>query len=428
MTSPGLSAGKWSETIDKAVEKTATLTGNNFSELFTRFVSADAMRQLTDPLVDAGRMTVREQDAYINTFVNRVQGNYTTSQRPILFQGTTGSAISLFQTYVFNVLRQLFRHTQAGDKKTLAVFAGLQTTVFGLNGLPGFEAINTHLVSNLMAGNPDNQDAYTVLHGFNPEVGNWLLYGTASAFPLFPAEHMPALFTRGDINPRHITVVPTSFVDIPTVSASIRLVDAITSTGRSILQGADVSDSLLRGLEHNGWNRPLAGFAQLLGGQSVTRSHSLISAHGDMDSTFFLAAIGERAIEYGGITRLMGARPMNEAVALDAYYRQTAYRALDRARIERIGRAVKTKLEAGQMPTEEEYLNFLEQYTSAGGRVELFQQAMNRWTRDANVSIVNRLADINGNPYGQTLQELMGGERLPDHRTIPDGALEGLIR
>ena len=53
---------------------------------------------------------------------------------------------------------------------------------------------------------------------------------------------------------------------------------------------------------------------------------------------------------------------------------------------------------------------------------------MNRWTRDANVSIVNRLADINGNPYGQTLQELMGGERLPDHRTIPDGALEGLIR
>ena len=271
---------------------------------------------------------------------------------------------------MFNVLRQLFRHTQAGDKKTLAVFAGLQTTVFGLNGLPGFEAINTHLVSNLMAGNPDNQDAYTVLHGFNPEVGNWLLYGTASAFPLFPAEHMPALFTRGDINPRHITVVPTSFVDIPTVSASIRLVDAITSTGRSILQGADVSDSLLRGLEHNGWNRPLAGFAQLLGGQSVTRSHSLISAHGDMDSTFFLAAIGERAIEYGGITRLMGARPMNEAVALDAYYRQTAYRALDRARIERIGRAVKTKLEAGQMPTEEEYLNFLEQYTSGGEGVE----------------------------------------------------------
>ena len=425
---PGLSAGKWSETIDKAVEKTATLTGNNFSELFTRFVSADAMRQLTDPLVDAGRMTLREQDAYINTFVNRVQGNYTTSQRPILFQGTTGSAISLFQTYVFNVLRQLFRHTQAGDKKTLAVFAGLQSAVFGLNGLPGFEAINTHLVSNLMAGNPDNQDAYTVLHGFNPEVGNWLLYGTASAFPLFPAEHTPALFTRGDINPRHITVVPTSFVDIPTVSASIRLVDAITSTGRSILQGADVTDSLLRGLEHNGWNRPLAGFAQLLGGQSVTRSHSLISAHGDMDSTFFLAAMGERVIEYGGITRLMGARPMNEAVALDAYYRQTAYRALDRARIERIGRAVKTKLEAGQMPTEEEYISFLEQYTSAGGRVELFQQAMNRWTRDANVSIVNRLADINGNPYGQTLQELMGGERLPDHRTIPDGALEGLVR
>jgi len=65
------------------------------------------MRQLSQPLVDAGKMTIKEQNAYISTFVNRVQGNYVTSQRPIIFQGTTGAAISLFQTYAFNVLQQL---------------------------------------------------------------------------------------------------------------------------------------------------------------------------------------------------------------------------------------------------------------------------------------------------------------------------------
>ena len=53
------------------------------------------MRQISDPLVAAGKLTAKEQDAYISTFVNRVQGNYVTSQRPVIFQGTTGAAVSL---------------------------------------------------------------------------------------------------------------------------------------------------------------------------------------------------------------------------------------------------------------------------------------------------------------------------------------------
>lgn len=413
---PKLLPSEATKKMNEVIEKVSTLTLNNPVEFYTRFCSANFMKKLSDPLVNAGKMSIREQDAFINTYVNRVQGNYTTSQRPILFQGTTGAAISLFQTYVFNVFRQLFRHAQAGDAKTLAVFAGMQTSVFGLNGLPMFEAINTHIIGNWMAGNPENRDAYTTLAGFNPELGNWLLYGTASAFPLLPPEHAPALFSRGDINPRHITIVPYWPTDIPVVSASLKLLDTIFETGRTIVQGGDVTDALLRGLQHNGWNRPLAGFAQILGGESVTNRGTLISAHNEMENVMWHAAIAERMVEYGGVSRLLGARPMNEALALDVYHRQKQYQALDRARITALGATVKTKLGNNEVPTEEELFGFMEQYAAFGGRIENFQRAMTRWSRDANVSMVNVLAQNMNSQYGRALQELMGGELLDDWR------------
>ena len=411
---PGTRASEFSNRVNAAIERGSSITGNTFAEEFTRFVSADVMRQVTDVLATAGRMTKQEQDAYISVFVNRVQGNYTTSQRPVLFQGTSGAAVSLFQTYAFNVLQQLYRHMESGNKKTLAIFAGLQSTVFGFNGLPFFDAVNTHLIGGYMSGNPTHQDAYSVLPAFNKEVGEMMLYGIASAFPLFSGSS-PALFTRGDINPRHLSIIPVSPLDVPAVSASLKLFNNIVDTGSKLVQGADVTDALLQGLEHQGWNRPLAGFAQLLAGQSTTSSGALISAASDMEVSNRLAALVSRTVSIDGVSRLMGARPMDEAVALNTLYRQKTYQAMDRARLERLGAVVKTKLYAGEFPTDEEMDDFMLRYARAGGRIENFTQSMQRWTRDANISIVNQLADKLSSPYGQTIQSIMGGERLPDY-------------
>lgn len=409
----------WHGKVDKAVETAAKLTGNTFSEDFTRFVSANVMRKLSDPLVEAGRLSIREQNAYISTFVNRVQGNYTTSQRPVVFQGTTGAAVSLFQTYAFNVLQQLYRHVEAGDRKTLAVFAGLQGSIFGLNGLPFFDAANTHIIGSWIANNPEHKDAYSVLPGFNKELGDWMLYGTASAFPLFTGS-TPALYTRGDINPRHITILPTNFTDVPAVAASLKLFDAVSSTGKNIVQGGDVTESLLRGLEHQGWNRPLAGLAQLLGGKATTGSGALVSAASDMQTTNWLAGLTERATTFGGASRLFGARPMDEAVALNQLYRNKTYEAIDRQRVERLGQVVKTKLYNNQAPTAEEVEDFMLRYTRAGGDAKHFSQALQRWMKDANVSIVNQTLARADSAYAQKLKTIMGGEWLADYRNQPD--------
>ncbi len=416
---PNRDVAGWGSKINAAVEKGARITGNTFSEEFTRFISADVMRQLSDPVVAAGKMSVKEQNAYISSFVNRAQGNYISSQRPVLFQGTTGAAIGLFQTYAFNVLQQLFRHMENRNTKTLLTFAGLQTGVYGMNGLPFFDAINQHLIGNA-AGNTGHVDAYSALPMANKELGDWLLYGTASAFPLF-GDKMPALYSRGDINPRHISIVPINPLDVPAIDASIKLVNSVKQFGSSVAKGADLGNSMLFALEHHGWNRPLAGFAQLLAGQSTTSKGSLISAANDLETTSMLARIPERLVEFGGAARLMGAKPMDEAVALSTLYRSRAYEAVDRARIESLGQAVKTKLQSNQTPDAEELEDFMASYVKAGGRQETFSGAMQRWMKDANYSVVNQMADKLTTPSAKRMQIALGGEPIADYRSLAGG-------
>lgn len=400
----------FSDKVNKAYEKVANITGNNWAEQFTRFVSADVMRQVTDPLVEAGKMSLREQNAYISTFVNRVQGNYISSQRPIIFQGVLGSAIGLFQTFTFNLLQQLLRHVENGDKRAVATLFGMQSGLFGLNGTPMFEAVNTHLIGNSSI-NKGHYDAYSLMPSLlGKEVGDWLLYGTASAFPAF-GNKWPALYSRGDINPRHISIVPIAPADIPAIDASTRVVSNLYDVGKKLAGGADITTTLLQGLEHNGINRPLAGFAQLLSGQATTSKGSLISASSDFD----LIATS---------SRILGAKPMDEAIALNNLYRLKAYQAADRDRMEFLGEKVKTYLHKQQMPPDDVMDGFMKDYAAAGGRLESFNSSLQRWMRDSNVSVVNQMRNKLQTSYGQRLSEIMGGEALSDYQTTtPDQEL-----
>ncbi|HEY9657016.1 MAG TPA: hypothetical protein V6C65_01030, partial [Allocoleopsis sp.] len=281
---PDLAPPAWAQKLNNAVAIGAKITGSDFHEQMTRFVSADVMRQLTDPLVKAGQMSVADQEAFMGTFVNRVQGNYVRSQRPQIFQGTVGAAIGLFQTYQFNVLQQLFRHIADGNTRALLTFGGLQTSIYGLNGLPFFDAINQHVIANA-AGNTDHKDAYTTVPQImGKQLGDWLMYGTPSAFPLWAGKG-PALYSRGDINPRNSTIIPTSLSEIPAVSAGMHLAQTIYNFGSNIGNGANIGQAMLQALEHQGWNRPLAGFAQVLAGKSTTTNGNLVSAASDFHTT-----------------------------------------------------------------------------------------------------------------------------------------------
>lgn len=396
---------KLSKAADKYVELGAKWTGNNFAEEFSRFISANMMDQLTDPAVRRGLMTKQEAAAWRSIFVNRTQGNYITSQRPIVFQGTVGAAVGLFQTYAFTLLQNLARHIEARDARALLTFTGLQTMLFGMNGLPFFEAVNTHIIGNA-ATNDSHSDIYTAVNAaIGKEMGDWLMYGTASAFPLF-GDKMPALYTRGDVNPRHLTVIPVMPQQMPFIDASIRVAGNIWDTGKKLAAGGDVKNTLLEGLEHNGVSRPLAGLAQALNGYTTTSKGSLISANNDLFSI-------------ANASRLIGAKPIDESVALNTLFRQEAYKAKDAARLEFLGSVVKTRLRNNETPTDEELQDFLAAYTSIGGRVEGYSRALQRWQRDSNTSIVNQLMYFHDTPYAQRMLSIMEGQGLDDFVNQP---------
>lgn len=402
---PTMVPGKASQTMSKWTEKIATATGNNFSEEFTRYVSAHTMLQLTDPAVAAGRMSVKEQNALINIFVNRVQGNYIASQRPIAFQGTVGAAIGLFQTYQFNLFQRLFSHIGNRDAKSIAVMGALQTSLFGLNGLPLFDALNTYLIGQANI-NEGHHDAYSfAVQAAGKELGDWALYGSLSAFPMF-SDKMPSLYTRGDLNPRHVSIIPTSFTQIPAVETSMRVVSNLVNMAQMLGNGGDVLPSLLFGLEHNGVNRPLAGIAQVAQGFSTTSQNSLISASSDFSAIVTSA-------------RLLGAKPMDEAVTLSEKYRTEAYKAADRARIEDLGKVVKQKIRSGSLEDSDLY-ELQSRYAALGGRIEGFKAALQRWTKDANQSVINTLANYSRSQYGQRMDMIMGGDRIEDYWNSPE--------
>jgi hypothetical protein len=382
-------------------------TGNKFADEFNTFLAADVMKQLTDVAVKHSLMDEGTALSYMQTFVNRVHGNHLATQRPMMFQGPIGQAIGLFQSYQFNLMQQLFRHVAEGSNKDAAMMMGLQGAVFGAQSLPGFNAINQHIIGTA-SGNIKHTDMYDAVYGTLPKnAADWLMFGASSNMLLDPDLKIN-LYTRGDINPRSLTVVPVNPMDVPIVKASTKFFGNLADTAGKIIQGGNVWPALLNGLEHNGVSRPLAGLAQTLEGFTNPNYQSFsTSSKGNIMSSNDLLSLTNLA-------RIAGAKPLDEAVAVDAAYRMNAYAAYDNARIQSLGSTIKTTVQGGNQPTSDQLNNFAYEYAKVGGKQGTFNKFMARTMMQANTSQANIIARHLSNPFGQSMQQLMGGMELKD--------------
>lgn len=380
----------------KAGEAGEKATGNKLAEEFNRFISANVMDQITEIAKKAGVMDEPTARAYINTFVNRVEGNLLATQRPLVFQGPIGQAIGLFQSYQFNLLQQMFRYVAEGSKKDLAMLAGLQATFYGLNSMPAFQFVNVHVVGKL-SGNQEHRDAYDAVYGIAGQTaGDFILYG-------LPSNILHAgIYSRGDINPRQITVLPTSLAEIPLVQSWGRFLGAMSTTMKQIAGGGEMLPAIIRGLEHNGISRPLAGFAQVLRGFedgnvfSTQRDGSLLWSH-DLAS-------------WGSVVRLAGARPFDEAITNDALFRVKTYEAVRREKMKSLGETVKLSLyNNGQIP-DEQMQEFVQAFVDRGGKQQQFNAWMMRLYKDTNVQQAEALRGSLTKPFAYKMQLVMGGE------------------
>jgi hypothetical protein len=376
-------------------ESGESITGNKLAEEFNRFISANVMDQITDIAVKKGLMNDSEARAYINTFVNRVEGNTVAAQRPLIFQGPIGQAIGLFQSYQFNLLQQLFRYVSEGSKKDIAMLLGLQSTLYGLQSLPAFQFMNTHIVGQL-SGNKEHRDAYDAVYGATGRTaGDFILYG-------LPSNLLQAnIYSRGDINPRQITVLPTNLQEIPIVAGWGKFFGSMKETVSKISNGANVWESLLQGVEHNGISRPLAGLAQVLqsvpGGQVYSTSNQG-SILGSNDLFAWASAV-----------RLAGGRPLDEAITNDALFRVRTYEAARRNQMKSFAEVVKSTMIVDETATQEQLMSFAQKYAELGGK----QAGFNRWMMDlyksSNVSQSQQIQASLTNPFSYKMQLLMGG-------------------
>ena len=390
------------------------LTGNTLVEEFNRFVSGHVAKQITDKAVEAGILGEKEAWAYINTFVNRVEGNYIAAQRPGIFQGPVGQAIGLFQTYQFNLMQQLFRHIGEGTVKDAAMMLGLQSTIYGMKGLPAFDAINTHIIGNA-SGNPSHRDLYDTVYGaVGKEAGDWLMYGMGSnALGLISPDLKMNLYSRGDINPRQISVLPINPADVPFVRASTNFISNLYNTATKIAQGGNVWTSFLQGIEHAGVNRPLAGLAQTLEavGNPQGRSFSTTRSGNIQASNDFLSL--------ANLIRIAGARPLDEALVMDRVYNHDVYAAKTASLTAALGSTIKTAVIANQSPSSQDIDNFAQIYARAGGRQDQFAQFFMQQYKNANTSQANKLAMDLKSPMSQSMQSVMGGMSLRDFSNTP---------
>lgn len=379
-------------------QKGEVLSGNKLAEEYNRYVAADVGRQISELHIKAGLMSEDAQTSFINTFVNRTQGNTLASQRPLIFQGPIGQAVGLFQTFQFNTMQQLFRGIAEGGPKDAAMLMGLQGTMYGLNGLPGFQFINQHIVGTA-SGNPNHVDAYSALYGAaGKTAGDWLMYGVPSNLL------QTNIYTRGDINPRTLTVIPVAPQDIVAVSAFGKFAANLKDTTSKLMAGGDVWETILQGLEHNTLSRPLAGLAQTL--QATTGAGKVYSTTNKGDISFV-----NDFMSVATLSRLAGGKPLDEALANDEVSRALVYKAADHKRMLAATETFKTSVigdPSGQVD-EKVVHNYMNEFVHNGGQAQDFNKNMLNAITKVNTPRANQIMATLKGPYAEHMKTLMGG-------------------
>jgi len=375
-------------------EAGAKVTGNNLAETFVRYQAAYAGLQLAK----AQGITSRgELAAYINLMVNRVHGNYLASQRPTIFSGPVGQAISLFQTYQFNMIQQMTRYLQEGNYKSAGIGMAMQNSIFGLQGNPLFWQLNQYIGnSNTEHGDIVSGTAAVIGTGGGwNDPARWLLYGLgANALQV-------NLYNRGDLTPRYTTVVPTDFQDIPAISIGTKAIGSFLDTAKAIANGAPIAESILHGVSHAGFNRPLAGLASVIAGEKTTNSGTLLASYNDLVS-FTTAA------------KLAGGEPLNNAIAIDAYHRLQGYKTQQAQRMSQLAEAVKLTNAGGGIDPEQT-TRFMQEYASKGGDIKHFNRFMINAMRNSTQPIIDRIKQKTNSPMAMKSLSWLGAD-LEDER------------
>lgn len=314
------------------------------------------------------------------SFNRRTNAVTNPVQKPRLFQGVAGISMSLYQSYMFHMMRNMFRYADTGSKASIASVAALNGTFFGAQSIPGFDFMNNAIASRT-EGRTDLYGAISTAAGAKlneRDLSDFMLYG-AGAWLL-----QGNLYTRGGLTPRTPTLVPTHPSDLPVANAAMKIIGSVTETAQKLAYGAPVATTIAEGFVNMGLNRPLMGVMDIARGKAVDANYSTIMYHDDIWD------IATDAV------RISGLKPLNQAITSSYQQRLLSYKAIDAKRKTALGEEIRTLYSANpDALSDPDVVNkWVKKYTKAGGQIGNFDGFLSDQLLKAKDDLGQRLEKV----------------------------------
>jgi hypothetical protein len=356
------------------------VSGFNYAEQFSRFLVAHAVKDIAE----IRGLPKEEAWSLISGAVDKVHGVYSGAQRPQLFQGVLGQSVGLYQTYFFNFVQNMLKFVADGNKKQATTMLAMQSSIFGIQSLPGFQTLNEAIGNT----NRNNTDLYSVSNADDPESwSKYAMYGLASHMFGTPIDFT----TRGSLSARNMLVIPTTFQDLPIVGTLAKVYENLSQTVSALSEVDTISQAkqvMLHGMAHNGLNRPLQGVASIILGDVYTKEGQI-----NWINSNYVGYNVTNDWNFGAMfARAIGTRPLNETIVQSAYFRDAAYKANYKKNIADISSQLQLDYSVGQLSTAD-MGDFALRYERAGGEIQSFNAYWGRQLKQAGDGVMNKFQD-----------------------------------
>lgn len=319
----------------------------------TMFTGAVLAKRLYPELDDVG-VTIFARD-----FMDKAVGNFEASQRPVFFQGTLGVALGLFQTYSVTLAQNMYRQLELKNYKNLMKGMALQAGIFGTTSLPGFKPASQLIGEHF---SDDHYDLVTGTYRALPDAAaQSMLYG-------LPSLSGVGIYTRGDSNFR-----APGLDGVVAINAAQQITQAVGGVASAMGAGSNAGQAVLQALSLQNISRPLARTAEIANGYSVTRQGNTVQTPEEVWTTT------------GIISRVIGARPVEEAQLREMMHLNTFYGSVDRDNRQSAAIKLKTAIRAGNL-TDEDIAKFADTYMRNGGSPAGWRAAVNEALGRTNTS------------------------------------------
>ena len=344
----------------------ATDKTENMSRVWSHFVGL----RLADM---HGIVETEARHTFARKIADSAVADYNPLNRPEAYQSAFGSMVGLFSSYMQSYNQRLFRWMEKGDYASVKRQLMLQTQLFGVDSLPGFNLID----SMMPAGEDDNQTVSDwVYANYGPTVGSIISHGGVQELTkLFGGDTGVALYTRGDANLRAPTLDPTR------LAASLNIVgdvaNMILEVGSNLINPDDpmsaqfLSETIARNLP----NRALKGALEVMSNNGRT-----VDANG--------AIVSETKDWLESALRISGLRSTRQQGEIEAYYANTTQRRRMANRLDKLRSETRTLIRSGK---EFDAVGLFNKYVERGGQPAHFRT----WLKDQMLAATDSRGMIN---------------------------------